>query len=112
MAAGTTPVSRHQARNRISLGVQAPRRSGSRQASTTTGRTTNMKKTTTTSPRTRWSPSASNGRFMPSVTNTASTAISDICETKPSSRIASRSWRPRPSSSMLPTISPITKAAR
>ena len=77
IAAGTTPVSRHQARKMISLRVHAPRRSGSRQASTTSGRTTNMKNTTTTRPRTRWSRSASNGRFMPRVTNTASTAISD-----------------------------------
>ena len=56
-AAGTTPVSRHHARKMISLRVHDPRRSGSRHASTTSGRTTNMKNTTTTRPRTRWSPS-------------------------------------------------------
>ena len=53
IAAGTTPVSRHHAMNMISLRVHEPRRSGSKHASTTSGRTTNMKNTTTARPRTR-----------------------------------------------------------
>ena len=48
-AAATTPVSRVHARNTISWRVQRPRRSGTRQTSTVSGRATRIRTATTTS---------------------------------------------------------------
>ena len=49
-AAGMTPVSRVQHMNSISLRLQRARRSGNVHANTVTGRATNMKIATTTTP--------------------------------------------------------------
>ena len=80
-AAGTTPVSRVQARKTSSSRVHEPRRSTSRHARTTSGRATKMSVARTARAGQKWSAIACQGRFAPSVMKTSITIECDTVET-------------------------------